>query len=135
MSVGRADQLTVSASSAAVLAVLTDAPRLAEWNPAFSEVIAGGPATVGEPVRIRVQGLLGGHLTYDHIAPDRIDMTIRIPGLTEVGTWRLAPVPGATLVSHSFTQAGPLAMALRNATRDVATLRLHRLRDRVGGRP
>jgi len=131
MDINRKDAVTVDASASEVLEILVDAGALPEWNPAFSAVSAAGPTRVGEPVGIRVQGVLRGQLTYDRISSSGIDMTIRIPGLAEHGTWLLEPAGPRTRVTHEFTQTGSLARALEAGTRNVATLRVTRLRERL----
>lgn len=122
--------LLVNGTPDVVLAVLTDAPRLASWNPAFSSVSARTPE--GDyPVSVR--GLLRGKLRYlDH--PDSVAMLITIPGLTEYSTWHLTGMTGTdalgprTQVHHRIKQRGPLA-ALIGApeARKVPAKRLHRL--------
>jgi len=114
-----------------VLAILLDAASLPQWNPAFSAVSAEGPATVGLPNPIRVKGVLRGELVYDRISDSEVAITIRIPGLTEQGTWQLAKSAGGTTVTHAFTQSGVLAELLEPSTRNVASLRVNRLRERV----
>lgn len=131
MSVSRQDTVHIEAPVSDVLAILLDAAALPEWNPAFSAVSAEGSATVGQPNAIRVKGFLRGELVYDRISGSEVAMTIRIPGLTEQGTWRLAESRGGTTVTHAFTQSGVLAEMLEPATRDVASLRVNRLRERV----
>lgn len=131
MSVSRQDTVHIDAQASDILAILLDAAALPEWNPAFSAVSAEGPATVGLPNPIRVKGLLRGELVYDRISDSEVAITIRIPGLTEQGTWQLAESPSGTTVTHSFTQSGMLAQLLEPATRDVASLRVNRLRERV----
>ena len=131
MSVSRQDTVHIEAPASEILAILLDPAALPEWNPAFSEVFAEGTATVGKPNPIRVRGLLRGALVYDRISDSEVAITIRIPGLTEQGTWQLARSGGGTTVTHAFTQSGMLAQLLESATRDVASLRVNRLRARV----
>jgi carbon monoxide dehydrogenase subunit G len=121
----------IQAPAGEILAILLDPAALPEWNPAFSEVSAEGTARVGLPNPIRVRGLLRGELVYDAISEREVAITIRIPGMTEQGTWQLADSPGGTTVTHAFTQSGMLAQLLESATRDVASLRVSRLRERV----
>lgn len=131
MSVSRQDTVHIQAPASEILAILLDPAALPEWNPAFSEVCAEGTARVGLPNPIRVRGLLRGELVYDAISERDVAITIRIPGMTEQGTWQLADSPGGTTVTHAFTQSGMLAQLLESATRDVASLRVSRLRQRV----
>lgn len=70
-------------------------PAFPEWNPAFSAVSAERPATVRQHYPIRVRGFLRGELVYDRISDSEIAVTMRIPGLTERGTWSLAEVRAA----------------------------------------
>lgn len=72
-----------------------------------------------------------GELVYDRISDSEVAITIRIPGMTEQGTWQLTQGAGGTNVTHAFTQSGMLAQLLESATRDVASLRVNRLRERV----
>lgn len=131
MSVSRQDTVHIQAPASEILAILLDPAALPEWNPAFSEVSAEGTATVGLSNPIRVRGLLRGELVYDRISDSEVAMTMRIPGMTEQGTWQLAESPGGTTVTHAFTQSGMLAQLLESATRDVAGLRVNRLREWV----
>ena len=131
MSVSRQDTVHIQAPASEILAILLDAAALPQWNPAFSAVSPRGPATVGQPHPIRVRGFLRGELVYDRISDREVAVTIRIPGMTEQGTWQLAESPGGTTVTHAFTQSGALAELLEPSTRNVATLRVNRLRERV----
>ena len=62
------------------------------------------------------------------VEPDRIEITWQVPGFREVGTWTIGP---DRQVTHTFEQSGPLATVLRPAYRNVATIRLARLANRV----
>jgi len=135
MVIRRCAEISVPAAPQEVLAVLLQVAGLAEWNPAFSDVRADGPVVIGVPVPIRVQGILDGALVYDQVSSTGIDMTIRIPGLREHGSWRVRADGAATVVTHEFTQHGPLAVLLEPGTRNVADLRVGRLRDRLAERP
>lgn len=130
MEIKRRDTITVPQSPDAVLAVLRDGARLAEWNPAFTSSTGPTEAGAGSQARITVRGL-PGTLTYDHVSRDRVTMSIRIPGLTETGNWWLEQVPSGTRTTHEFQQTGALARLLEPATRDVATLRVDRLARRL----
>ena len=131
MSVSRQDTVRIQAPASEILAILLDPGALPEWNPAFSEVSAEGAATVGLPNPIRVRGFVRGELVYDAISEREVAITIRIPGMTERGTWALEQSQGGTTVTHAFTQSGMLAHLLESATRDVAGLRVARLAERV----
>jgi|SRR5664280_2093099 len=131
MSVSRQDTVHIQAPASEILAILLEPAALPEWNPAFSEVSAEGTAAVGLRSPIRVRGLLRGELVYDAISEREVAITIRIPGMTEQGTWQLEQSPGGTTVTHAFTKSGMLAQLLEPATRDVAGLRVSRLRERV----
>jgi hypothetical protein len=131
MSVSRQDTVHIDAPASDILEILLAAAALPEWNPAFSSVSAKGPATVGRPTPIRVRGSLRGEMVYDRISDSEIATTMRIPGLTERGTWQLTEIPAGTTVTHAFTQSGVLAELLEPSTRDVAGLRVHRLRERI----
>jgi hypothetical protein len=123
--------MTMTASADELRRVLLTPLELADWNPAFTAI--SGPATpeVGTPYKIRVRPGFDGTLMYSAITPDRIDIDWQIPGLREKGTWTLTAAGAATMVEHGFTQSGPLSVALRNAFRGVADLRLQRLAERV----
>jgi hypothetical protein len=62
------------------------------------------------------------------IEPDRIEITWQVPGFREVGTWTIA---ADGQVTHTFEQTGPLATVLRPAYRNIATIRLARLANRI----
>jgi hypothetical protein len=47
------------------------------------------------------------------------------------GTWQLAKSAGGTTVTRAFTQSGVLAELLEPSTRNVASLGVNRLRERV----
>jgi hypothetical protein len=125
-------EITITASAEAIRRVLLTPSEFADWNPAFTSITGPDTAEVGTPYPIRVRPGFNGTLTYSGITPDRIDIDWQIPGLHEKGTWTLTSDGAATVVRHGFSQSGPLAVALRNAFRGVADLRLQRLADRVG---
>jgi len=114
-----------------ILRILLDAAALPEWDPAFSEVRAELPATVGQSIPVQVRGLLEGELLYDRISDHEVATTTQVPGLAEQGTWQLDVTPGGTTVTHAFTQSGWLAELLEPSTRQDARLRVTRLRRRV----
>ncbi len=130
MEVTRRDAVTLPRSPATVLAVLCDGARLADWNPAFTSSSGAARATTGSEVRVNVRGV-GGTLRYQHVGRDRVVMTVRIPGLSETGTWWLEPVPGGTRTTHELVQTGPVARWLAPRTRAVAAWRLERLARRL----
>jgi hypothetical protein len=131
VTITRRDTINIPASSSALRSILLDAAHLPDWNPAFSAVTAQGAVRAGEPLAIRVRGVLKGRLVYDRVDADAIEMTVTVPGLTEHSSWRLAAAGEATTVTHELSQRGPLAEWLEPATRDIATLRLTRLLERV----
>ncbi|MEI8410357.1 MULTISPECIES: SRPBCC family protein [unclassified Kribbella] len=116
---------TIPASQAAIRHVLLDALALPEWNEAFLAI--EGPHD-GDHYALRVRPGLTGELQYTVIEPDRIEITWQVPGFREVGTWT---VTADSQVTHTFEQTGPLAAVLRPAYRNVATIRLARLTNRV----
>jgi hypothetical protein len=116
---------TIPASPAAIRHVLLDALALPEWNEAFLAI--EGPQD-GNHYALRVRPGLTGELQYTVIEPDRIEITWQVPGFREVGTWT---VTADSQVTHTFEQTGPLATVLRPAYRNVATIRLARLTNRV----
>jgi hypothetical protein len=114
--------------------VLLEAAQVADWNPAFLSIAGSPSARVGDPHRIRVRGGLSGHFQYDLISPDRIESSWQVTGFHETNYWLLQAVDHSTVVTHGFTQRGPLASLLRGATAGVAELRLARLKTRVEAR-
>src|SRR5207247_4590674 len=89
-----------------------------------------GPAdpSIATRYAIRVRPGLTGELQYTRIEPDRIEITWQVPGFREVGTWTIT---ADSQVTHTFEQTGPLATVLRPAYRNIATIRLARLTNRV----
>jgi hypothetical protein len=115
--------------------VLLQVAELAQWNPAFVSVAGNRTARVGEPHPIRVRGGLSGHFQYDVINPDRIESSWAVPGLRETNRWQLHPAADqSTVVTHGFTQSGPLAALPLRSTGRVAGGRLGRLKQRVEAR-
>ena len=119
---------TIHAGPAAIRQVLLDALALPEWNEAFLAIDGPGDPDLGTRYALRVRPGFAGELQYTVIAPDRIEITWRVPGFHEVGSWTISP---DSQVTHSFEQSGPLATVLRPAYRNVATIRLARLANRV----
>ena len=126
MTVERATRV-VRADAARVRELLSRPLELPDWNPAFTRLTGPATAVQDHPYELVTRGGLHGTFRYTAILEHRVDMRWEVPGLSETGTWMLEPVPGGTKVTHEFTQAGPLAVALRRAMRGVATLRLERL--------
>jgi hypothetical protein len=119
---------TIPAGQAAIRHVLLDALALPEWNEAFLSIDGPTEATVGARYALRVRPGLTGELQYAVIEPDRIEITWQVPGFREVGTWTMT---ADSQVTHTFEQTGPLATVLRPAYRNIATIRLARLANRV----
>jgi len=119
---------TIPADQAAIRHVLLDALALPEWNEAFLSIDGPAEATVGARYALRVRPGLTGELQYAVIEPDRIEITWQVPGFREVGTWTMT---ADSQVTHTFEQTGPLATVLRPAYRNIATIRLARLANRV----
>ena len=119
---------TINAHPVAIRHVLLDALALPEWNEAFQAI--DGPAEPGPGTRysLRVRPGFAGDLQYTVIEPDRIEITWQVPGFREVGIWTISP---DSQVTHTFEQSGPLATVLRPAYRNIATIRLARLANRV----
>ena len=130
MTVERATRV-VQADAARVRELLSRPLELPDWNPAFTHLTGPATAVQDHPYELVARGGLRGTFVYTMMLEHRVDMRWEVPGLRETGTWMLEPVPGGTMVTHEFAQAGPLAVALRRATRGVATLRLGRLADVV----
>ena len=119
---------TIPASPAAIRHVLLDALALPEWNEAFLGIDGPTDANAGTRSALRVRPGLTGELQYTVIEPDRIEITWQVPGFREVGTWTIT---ADSQVTHTFEQTGPLATVLRPAYRNIATIRLARLTNRV----
>jgi hypothetical protein len=119
---------TIPAGPAAIRHVLLDALALPEWNEAFLGIDGPTDPTAGTRYALRVRPGLTGELQYTVIEPDRIEITWQVPGFREVGTWTIT---ADSRVTHTFEQTGPLATVLRPAYRNIATIRLARLTNRV----
>jgi hypothetical protein len=119
---------TIPASPAAIRHVLLDALALPEWNEAFLGIDGPTDPSVSARYALRVRPGLTGELQYTVIGPDRIEITWQVPGFREVGTWTIT---ADSQVTHTFEQSGPLATVLRPAYRNIATIRVARLTNRV----
>jgi hypothetical protein len=118
----------IPADPAAIRHVLLDALSLPEWNEAFLAIDGPTEAALGSRYALKVRPGLAGELQYTVVEADHIEIVWRAPGFHEVGTWRI----GADgQVTHTFEQSGPLATVLRPAYRNIATIRLARLTNRV----
>jgi hypothetical protein len=118
----------IHAGPAAIRHVLLDALALPEWNEAFLAIDGPADADLGTGYALRVRPGFAGELQYTVVEPDRIEITWQVPGFREVGTWTIA---ADSRVTHTFEQSGPLATVLRPAYRNIATIRLARLANRV----
>jgi uncharacterized protein YndB with AHSA1/START domain len=121
----------VRVDAARVRELLSRPLELPDWNPAFTRLTGPSAAVQDHAYELVARGGLRGTFAYTAILEHRVDMRWEVPGMRETATWTLEPVLGGTRVTHEFTQAGPLAVALRRAMRGVATLRLDRLADVV----
>ena len=119
---------TIHADPVAIRHVLLDALALPEWNEAFQAIDGPVEAGQGTQYSLRVRPGFAGELQYTVVEPDRIEITWQVPGFREVGTWTIS---ADSQVTHSFDQSGPLATVLRPAYRNIATIRLARLANRV----
>ena len=119
---------TIPADTAAIRHVLLDALQLPEWNEAFLSIHGPADASVGTSYALKVRPGLSGELQYTVIEPERIEIVWQVPGFREVGTWTIT---AGNQVTHTFEQTGPLATVLRPAYRNIATIRLARLANRV----
>lgn len=127
--------LFVPAALRLIRSVLLKPRRIPDWNPAFLSLTGPESAMVGVAYPITVRGGLSGTFSYADIAERRIGWTWRVPGLYEVGAWRLTPTDDGTLVHHELTHEGALARILRSAFDGVVHLRLNRLAEEVGRPP
>jgi Polyketide cyclase / dehydrase and lipid transport len=132
---GQHATLFVPAAPTALRSILLQPLRIPDWNPAFLRLTGPETATVGVGYPITVRGGLRGAFEYSDIAERRIGWTWEVPGLHEVGAWRLTPQAGGTLVYHEFAHQGPLARVLRSAFGGVVHLRLDRLADQARTTP
>ncbi|MEU4192918.1 SRPBCC family protein [Kribbella sp. NPDC026611] len=119
---------TINAGPAAIRQVLLDAHALPEWNEAFQAIDGPHTADLGSQYALRVRPGFAGELHYTVVEPDRIQIIWQVPGFREVGTWTISP---DSQVTHTFEQSGPLATVLRPAYRNIATIRLARLANRL----
>lgn len=119
---------TIPAGPTAIRHLLLDALTLPEWNEAFLAIDGPPAAAQGAHYALRVRPGLSGELHYTAVEPDRIEITWQVPGFREVGTWTIGP---DSQVTHTFEQTGPLATVLRPAYRNIATIRLARLANRL----
>jgi len=118
----------IHAGPAAIRHVLLDALALPEWNEAFLAIDGPEQAELGARYALQVRPGLAGELQYTVVEADRIEITWQVPRFREVGTWTIGP---DRQITHTFEQSGPLATVLRPAYRNVATIRLARLANRV----
>ncbi|MFQ6395274.1 SRPBCC family protein [Nocardia sp. KC 131] len=123
--------LVIDARPDQVRAVLLDPLALPTWNPAFLGLTGSPEVAVGETYRITVPMGLSGTFTYTGIEADRIDTRWSVPGFTELGSWHVRPYGARTEVVHNFGHRGALAAILVPAYRNIAELRLDRLRAQV----
>ncbi|MET7281987.1 hypothetical protein ABZS29_27400 [Kribbella sp. NPDC005582] len=119
---------TIPAGPTAIRHLLLDALALPEWNEAFLDIEGPPAAAEGSRYALRVRLGLSGELLYTAVEPDRIEITWQVPGFREVGTWAIGQ---DSQVTHTFEQTGPLATVLRPAYRNIATIRLARLTNRL----
>ncbi|MFC9687390.1 SRPBCC family protein [Kribbella sp. NPDC056951] len=119
---------TIPARPTAIRHLLLDALTLPEWNEAFLAIDGPPAAAEGSHYELRVRPGLSGELHYTAVEADRIEITWQVPGFREVGSWTIGP---DSQVTHTFEQTGPLATVLRPAYRNIATIRLARLANRL----
>ncbi|WP_405063605.1 hypothetical protein OG474_18675 [Kribbella sp. NBC_01505] len=119
---------TIPAGPTAIRHVLLDALDLPEWNEAFLAIEGPTAPEQGSRYALRVRPGLSGELVYTAVEAERIEITWQVPGFREVGTWTIGP---DSQVTHTFEQSGPLAAVLRPAYRNIATIRLARLSNRL----
>jgi hypothetical protein len=120
--------LVIPADPDRIRAILLDPRALPSWNEAFLSVDGPARPAVGQRYALRVRPGLPGELHYTVVAPDRIEVTWHVPGFREVGEWTISP---EGQVTHTFEQTGPLATVLRPVYRNIATIRLARLANRL----
>ncbi|TDD46392.1 hypothetical protein E1263_36680 [Kribbella antibiotica] len=119
---------TIPAGPSAIRHLLLDALALPEWNEAFLAIDGPPAAEQGSRYALRVRPGLAGELVYTAVETDRIEISWQVPGFHEVGSWTIGP---DSQVTHTFEQTGPLATVLRPAYRNIATIRLARLTNRL----
>ncbi len=125
----------IAASPEQVREILLQPLAYPDWNPAF--LTMGGPAeaAVGQDYPMRARGGLRGTFEYTQIDDDLIGTSWQVPGLREIGTWRLSADGIGTTVVHEFSQEGALARVMSRAFRGVAELRVGRLAERAVSEP
>ncbi|MFF1822269.1 hypothetical protein ACFVWG_33515 [Kribbella sp. NPDC058245] len=119
---------SIPAGPTAIRHLLLDALTLPEWNEAFLAIDGPPAAEQGSRYALRVRPGLAGELVYTAVEADRVEITWQVPGFREVGIWAIGP---DSQVTHTFEQTGPLATVLRPAYRNIATIRLARLTNRL----
>jgi carbon monoxide dehydrogenase subunit G len=123
--------IRVHAPASAVLAILTDVAKFAEWNPAISPMAAAAePTVVGRAYRTLIRNVVPAKFTYTEISPTTVAHTLAFPGFNEDAVWRLAADGEHTRVMHRFTQSGPASRVIPAGASDVVGLRVSRLKDR-----
>ncbi|TCO19270.1 polyketide cyclase/dehydrase/lipid transport protein [Kribbella steppae] len=120
--------LTIPAAADTVRAVLLDPLALPLWNEAFLAIDGPRVPAAGQAYVLRARPGMNGSLEYTAIEPDRVEMSWRVPGFHEVGSWTIATTGDVT---HAFEHTGPLAAVLRRSYRGIAAVRLDRLANRV----
>ena len=121
----------VAAEPGPIRRVLLDPAGMPGWNPALLSLTGTGEAVLDHPYPVVVRGGLRGHMTYRHIADEKIDIEyrVRLLGLEE-GTWVLEPVDAEhTRVRHTFKHEGFAGGLTAGIFRGVAGLRVGRLVD------
>lgn len=119
---------TIHAPQSAIRQVLLDALGLPEWNEAFIAIDGPRETNPGTRYALRVRPGFSGELQYTVVEQDRVEIVWHVSGFREVGTWTF---DADGRVTHTFEQSGPLATVLRPAYRNIATIRLARLANRV----
>lgn len=121
----------IPAAPATIRRLLLDGGHLPHWNPAFLSLDAPSVPKPGAQYLLRVRTGSAGTFEYTAIRPHHVGMRWQIPGLVEDADWELSADGAGTLVTHHVRRTGPLAVVIRHADRDIALLRLQRLRSEV----
>jgi len=119
---------TIPARPDEIRAALLDVLALPQWNEAFVSLEGPPVPAVGTSYDLQVRPGLRGQLEYAAIEPGRIEIRWQVPGFRETGVWT---IDESGLVTHTFTQTGPLAALLKSAYRGIAKVRLERLAARL----
>ena len=121
-------QRRIAAPAGAIAEILASPADLPSWNPLFAHLDGDPEPRVERSYRLTLRLGLSGTFAYTMLDDGIIGMAWKVPGLREACTWTIRAVADhASVVTHSLTRSGPLAVVLGAATAGLADLRLQRL--------